>query len=47
MGLSVQVGVLADLLKNDPEGAKWLSEGFATANKFLHERRLPMHIESE
>jgi hypothetical protein len=28
MGLSVQVGVLADLLENDPESLDWLRQGF-------------------
>jgi hypothetical protein len=45
MGLSVQVGVLADLLENDPEGAEWLRDGFAAANKILSEHRLPPHSE--
>jgi hypothetical protein len=47
MGLSVQVGVLADLLENDPEGAEWLREGLAAANKILSEHRLPLHSEPE
>jgi len=47
MGLSVQVGALADLVENDPEGAEWLREGFAAANKILSEHRLPSHSEPE
>src|ERR1700722_10200635 len=47
MGLSVQVGVLADLMENDPEGAEWLREGFAAANKILSEHGLPSHSEPE
>jgi hypothetical protein len=35
MGLSVQVGLLAELVENDPEGAEWLREGFIAANKIL------------
>ena len=45
MGLSVQIGVLADLLENDPEGAEWLREGFAAANKILADHGLPPHSE--
>lgn len=47
MGLAVQVGVLADLLENDPEGAEWLRRGFVAANKILAENRLPSHSEPE
>ncbi|AGU48555.1 hypothetical protein VAPA_1c14430 [Variovorax paradoxus B4] len=45
MGLSIGVGMLADLLANDPEGAEWLNEGFAAANRKLAEAGLPPHVE--
>jgi hypothetical protein len=47
MGLSVQVGLLAELVENDPEGAEWLREGFIAANKILSDHRLPFHSEPE
>lgn len=47
MGLSVGVGVLADLLENDPEGAEWLQEGLDAANQVLKGHRLPSHEEPE
>jgi len=47
MGLAVEVGMLADLLDNDEEGAKWLGESLANANAVLAERSLPTHSEPE
>lgn len=45
MGLAVAVGVLADLLKNDTEGAEWLQEDLAAANRLLAAEGLPGHDE--
>ena len=45
MGLAISVGVLADLLENDPEGAEWLEEGLASANQVLEAAGLPPHAE--
>lgn len=45
MGLAIEVGTLSDLLENDPEGADWLREGLAAANKLLVAEGLPTHNE--
>ena len=45
MGLAVSVGVLADLLENNPEEPKWIAKGFAAANQLLAEAGLPPHAE--
>jgi hypothetical protein len=45
MGLAIEVGPLADLLENDPEGAQWLQENFVQLNKFLLGQKLPPHNE--
>jgi hypothetical protein len=45
VGLAISVGVLADLLENDPEGAEWLEEGLASANQVLEAAGLPPHAE--
>lgn len=45
MGLAVAVGVLADLLTNDPEGAAWLDKSLAAANRLLEKEGLPSHAE--
>src|SRR5688500_6219072 len=45
MGLSVQVGVLADLLANDPEGAEWMQEELAKANRALEAEGHKAHEE--
>ena len=47
MGLSVGVGVLADLLQNDEEGAEWFRESLAKVNAVLAEENLPTHSEPE
>jgi hypothetical protein len=47
MGLAVEVGVLADLLENDPEGADWLRESFESVNAVLVDKGLPQHREPE
>lgn len=45
MGLAVTVGVLSDLLENDPEGAEWMEEDLAAANALLAANNLPTHVE--
>lgn len=45
MGLAISVGVLADLLIHDAEGAEWMSEDLAAANRVLVAAGLPAHDE--
>jgi hypothetical protein len=45
MGLSLSVGMLADLLDNDAKGAKWAKQEFANINRALKDARLPLHNE--
>ncbi len=45
MGLSVNVGVIADALRFDPEAADWYREDFETINRVLEEEGLPSHDE--
>ena len=45
MGLSICVGILADLIENDPESAERFDEDFAAANRKLAEAGLPPHVE--
>jgi hypothetical protein len=47
MGLAVEVGMLADLLENDAEGADWLRESLDCVNAVLAEHKLPPHDEPE
>lgn len=47
MSLAIEVGLLADLLENDPEGAEMHSESLKVLNEFLEERGLPLHQEPE
>jgi hypothetical protein len=47
MGLAVEVGFLATLLDDDPEGGEWLREGLAVANRILALEGLPTHSEPE
>jgi hypothetical protein len=47
MGLCVQVGMLADLLENDEDGAEWIRESLANVNAVLAENNLPKHDEPE
>lgn len=47
MGLAVEVGMLADLVQNDPEGADWLRESFDSVNAVLADNKLPPHREPE
>jgi hypothetical protein len=45
MGLSVGVGVLADLLDQDPEGAEWFDRSLAAASELLAQKGLRPHVE--
>lgn len=45
MGLAISVGALAELLEEDPEGAEWMEESFAAANRLLAAAGLPLHTE--
>ncbi|MCP3922486.1 MAG: hypothetical protein GY714_07875 [Desulfobacterales bacterium] len=45
MGLSVEIGMLADLVINDSEGAGWLLDSFKGVNEVLAENALPEHKE--
>lgn len=45
MGLSISVGLLADLIENDPESAAHFEADFAVANRKLAEAGLPQHVE--
>lgn len=47
MGLAVEVGMLADLIEHDEEGAEWLRESLADANAVLVDLNLPTHSEPE
>ncbi|MGA2255916.1 MAG: hypothetical protein ABSG53_14815 [Thermoguttaceae bacterium] len=47
MGLAVEVGMLADLLEHDSDGAEWLRETFASVSEVLEENKLPRHHEPE
>lgn len=47
MGLAVEVGMLADLIQSDPEGADWLRESFDSVNAVLVDNNLPPHHEPE
>jgi hypothetical protein len=45
MGLAVEVGVLADLLSADPEGADLIRAELDAVNRVLSEHHLPLHQE--
>ena len=47
MGLSINVGMLADLLENDVEGADWFREAMDDVNVVLAENGLGPHVEPE
>jgi hypothetical protein len=47
MGLAISVGILADVLENDPEDADWVREELEQVNLVLSERGLPAHVEPE
>ncbi len=45
MGLALEVGILADLDLNDPEGAAHFGQSFECLNKYLEATGLPRHDE--
>jgi hypothetical protein len=45
MGLGITVGILADLLEHDEEGAEWISEQLYDVNKLLQKEGLQQHVE--
>ncbi|MBX7220389.1 MAG: hypothetical protein K1Y36_10630 [Blastocatellia bacterium] len=45
MGLAISVGILADLLMHDSEGAEWCKASLAAANRILAANDLPLHEE--
>ena len=45
MGLGIEVGYLADMLANDPEGAEWFEHEMASVNRVLAAEGLPAHVE--
>lgn len=45
MGLAISVGMLADLLVNDEEGAAWMQEDLAKLNGVLAKAGLAPHVE--
>ena len=47
MSLSVEVGMLADLLESDEDGVEWLRAEFRSVNEVLGEHRLPCLNEPE
>jgi hypothetical protein len=47
MGLAIGVGVLADLIVHDAEGAEWMRKSIAKLNKVLVENGLAAHHEPE
>lgn len=47
MGLGISVGILADLVINDAEGAEWVRKHLAIVNRYLTKAGLPAHMEPE
>ena len=47
MGLSLTVGMLADLLVHDNEGAEWFKDYFASLNRYLANTGMQPHNEPE
>jgi hypothetical protein len=47
MGLAVEVGYLADLRRNDEEGAQWFGKEMQRLNEYLASVKLPPHNEPE
>lgn len=47
MGLAIEVGALADLIKHDPEGADWFREDLATVNQILQRNGIDTHSEPD
>jgi len=45
MGLSITVGILADLIENDPEGAEFVRDELDVINEVLRQHGLPIHEE--
>lgn len=45
MGLGIAVGMLADLLENDEEGAEWTRKALVGVNAVLKKNGLPEHVE--
>src|SRR6187402_1828263 len=45
MGLSIEVGIVADLLENDEEGAQSFQEEFATLSRYLTSIHLQPHVD--
>ena len=45
MGLTIELGVLADFLMHDEEGAEWLTQAFDLANQLLEDGGNPTFIE--
>jgi hypothetical protein len=47
MGLSIEVGMLADLIENDKGGAEHLHREFEALNRFLANQGMPKHREPQ
>ncbi|MCA9567718.1 MAG: hypothetical protein KC656_07740 [Myxococcales bacterium] len=47
MGLGISVGILADLNRNDPEGAAYFRDQLEVLNRYLTDQMLPLHLEPE
>ena len=47
MGLSLEVGILADLRENDEEGYEHCRNQFEALNSYLQQVQLPTHLEPE
>jgi hypothetical protein len=45
MSLAIEIGLLADLIQHDPQGAEWMRQSFAQVNQVLAERGLATHDE--
>jgi hypothetical protein len=45
MGLAISVGLLADLVENDPDGVEWMEENLKIVNRVLHTANLRPHSE--
>src|SRR5262245_22519074 len=45
MGLAIEVGVLAEQVEHDPEGAEWVAEELEKINGALRAAGLPTHTE--
>jgi hypothetical protein len=47
MGLNIEVGIVADILENDEEGAEHFRQEFVTLNRFLTSIQMKAHVEPE